>query len=305
MATASIPSIGPFVGARDTVADEHDSTFDLLAVLTIVLMMMHAPGIWYTRTPLIAFLICGLIKRELTRLPIFWFSISGLIAADVITGWFFVDNHKFVELYWCLTMFCIASAPLAIREEVRTMNARWMLGAVMLFAVLWKGISYSYMSGQFFEFTLLTDVRFQHMAHWFGGIEYGLLQGNRETLSWFKTFHLQGGVAESALIESNAGIRRLALFMTWWTILIEGFIGLLYVLPARIKHIGFIRDYSLLAFAATTYLFAPVVGFGWLLMIMGIAQTDSPFRRRLFVVAFVLIQVYEMPYSAIVNNFVG
>lgn len=275
----------------------------MLAVLTMVLLLLHAPGIFYTQVPLIAFVICGLVKRELARLPLFWFSVSGLIVLDLMVGWFYVDNHKFVELYWCLTLAVVTASPPELRKKIFANNSRWILAAVMLFAVLWKAISVSYTSGAFFEFTLLTDERFQNMANWFGGVGYDTLASNRESLGWFRIAHLKGEAAEIAAIESSVGVQRLAFFMTWWTIFIEALIGVLYLIPKRVKNIGAIRDYALLSFAATTYLFAPVVGFGWLLMMMGAAQTESRFRFRLFCIAFVVIQVYELPYANLVNQF--
>jgi hypothetical protein len=59
----------------------------------------------------------------------------------------------------------------------------------------------------------------------------------------------------------------------------------------------------LLLFLFTTYVFAPVIGFGWVLAIMGIAQTDS--RRAgipgLYVVVFLLLQMYRIPWAKLVN----
>jgi hypothetical protein len=36
-----------------------------------------------------------------------------------------------------------------------------------------------------------------------------------------------------------------------------------------------VRHVSLLLFCGTTYLFAPVAGFGWLLLAMGVGQLDE------------------------------
>ena len=308
MASVTLPSSIGLSSSKTTSSDSSvsfDYRFDLLCVMTTVLLFFHAPGIWYSRTPLVVFLVCGLIRRELTRLPVFWFCVSGLVLADVVAGWFFVDNHKYVEFYWCFTMFVVTLLPPNLKANALKMNGRLMLGMIMLFAVLWKAISYSYMSGQFFEYVLLTDVRFEHMAHWFGGIDYASLSTNRHTLDAIKASHLTGASESSALLISNDGVRAVAWGMTWWTILIEGAIGVLFLLPQRIPRINPIRDYTLLLFAATTYMFAPVVGFGWLLMMMGIAQADTKRRLQFFCVAFILIQVYEMPYSAIVNGIIG
>jgi hypothetical protein len=65
---------------------------------------------------------------------------------------------------------------------------------------------------------------------------------------------------------------------------------------------------SLLAFCFGTYAFAPVAGFGWLLLIMGLAQCDYDQRalRGLYVAAFLLVLVYsEVPWAALLGNWLG
>ena len=49
----------------------------------------------------------------------------------------------------------------------------------------------------------------------------------------------------------------LACFLTWWTVLIEGLLGLLFLLPVS-KKINTVRNVLLILFAVTTYSVAPV-----------------------------------------------
>ena len=62
------------------------------------------------------------------------------------------------------------------------------------------------------------------------------------------------------------------------------------------------RDVLLIVFAVTTYLVATVKGFGWLLMIMGIAQTERIWVRVGYFATFLLIQAYTMPYEQVINR---
>ena len=60
------------------------------------------------------------------------------------------------------------------------------------------------------------------------------------------------------------------------------------------------RDALLLAFAATTFSFATVRGFGWLLMCLGIAQCEPERRttRAAYLAVFALIALYRAtPWS--------
>lgn len=298
--------------AEDTLRHDQEATssdvkvFSLLTVLSLIVLLLHPPGIWYTQTPLVAFIVCGFIRRELLSNSVYWLGICGLLAADLMIAWFYVDNHKFVELYWCSAILAATFATSASdRMAVLQWNARLLLAAVMLFAVLWKAISYSYMSGEFFEYVLITDERFQHLTHWFAGLDYATLYSNREALDHIKSAHLDHVSLNSVQLNSSEQVATLSWGMTWWTIIIESIIGLLFLvcfyLPNRFWTAT--ADYTLLAFAVSTYLFAPVVGFGWLLMIMGFTQSTSAFRRRLFCIAFVLVLVYSMPYHNIVNNY--
>jgi hypothetical protein len=78
----------------------------------------------------------------------------------------------------------------------------------------------------------------------------------------------------------------------------EAALALLYLLP-RPRGDG-LRHLALLAFCAVTYALAPVAGFGWLLLVMGLANAE-PRRhrlRRVYVAAFLLVLVYaEVPWA--------
>jgi hypothetical protein len=64
-----------------------------------------------------------------------------------------------------------------------------------------------------------------------------------------------------------------------------------------------IRNAALLLFAATTYFVAPVRGFGWMLMLLGLAQCrdDQRYVRLAYLAALVLIQAYTLPVGALMG----
>jgi len=67
------------------------------------------------------------------------------------------------------------------------------------------------------------------------------------------------------------------------------------------------RNALLLLFAVTTYVIAPVRGFGWMLMLLGLAQCDDSNRpfRPLYLAAIVLVQAYTLPVSAVFQRLVA
>ena len=86
---------------------------------------------------------------------------------------------------------------------------------------------------------------------------------------------------------------KLAVFITWWNYLIQVIMGIALLAP-RFTWLWRTRDVWLLVFLFTTYLFAPVIGFGWVLAIMGIAQAEID-CTKLCVAAFLFLQFSRVP----------
>ena len=67
------------------------------------------------------------------------------------------------------------------------------------------------------------------------------------------------------------------------------------VVYRSLKPTPLLRHALLLTFCAVTYAFAPVAGFGWLLLVMGLAQLEprQTWLGRAYVVAFVVVLFYD------------
>src|SRR5262249_24234624 len=76
---------------------------------------------------------------------------------------------------------------------------------------------------------------------------------------------------ESQQLYSSDTVRRLAFIATWWTVIIEGLKGALFLIPWDGKLVFFCRNFALIVFCLTTYIIAPVPGFGCTLTCMGMA----------------------------------
>jgi hypothetical protein len=73
-------------------------------------------------------------------------------------------------------------------------------------------------------------------------------------------------------------------------------------LPVRV-----LRHALLLSFCAVTYAFAPVAGFGWLLLAMGLSQCRDPWKllRVIYVCMFLLVLFYtEVPWAGLLTDLV-
>jgi len=264
---------------------------DLALRLTLVALLLRPVGDWRFRPLILVLCAGGLALPPLLRRPALWIALAALAAARVIEDWPLPDNHAYLLAYWCLT----AAIALRTSEPARilTLNARVLIGLVFLFAGLWKvALSPDFLSNDFMRFTWITDDRFSDAAAVFGGMSADLLEANRDFLAGAPG-------APSGLVEPAAFVwaTRIA---TGWTVAAECALALLFLAPARLglhRH----RDALLMLFCVTTYAFAPVAGFAWLLLAMGIAQCE-PGRvglRSAYLATFGLILLYDqVPWLA-------
>jgi hypothetical protein len=97
-------------------------------------------------------------------------------------------------------------------------------------------------------------------------------------------------------VELPARLGWIAAGATWVTLLLEGAVAVAFLWP-RAGALAALRDPLLLAFCAATYAVAPVPGFGWLLLAMGVAQ--SPADRRALRLAYVGVFALLILYGAL------
>lgn len=272
------------------------STVDLIRILTLLMLLMQGPRDWYVRAPMILLGLAGIVLPAARSSPRLWFALAIFILAHDIVNWSTVDNHKWLMGWWCLAMGLIACAPQASQLSVLQVNARLLLGLCFAFATLWKLLSVDYLDGTFFKWELLTDKRFRDAAHYVGGMDRGDLEDNRKLESDIeKSYRKDAEPVDSATLVSVPRIDLLAIAMTWWTIFIEGCIALFCLWPGD-RIIAIIRGLVVFVFAATTYLLAPVLGFGWMVIVMGLAQCPEQHRklRASLLLVLGLIYVYRL-----------
>jgi hypothetical protein len=164
---------------------------------------------------------------------------------------------------------------------------------------LWKAmLSPDFLDGRFFRVTLLTDPRFGEAAMLIGALTPEQLEADRAALS-----PLPHG-AELLNPPSVVETPRLRLFgriSTWGILCLEASVAILMLLPTR-RVTAALRHAALVTFCCATYAFAPVAGFGWLLLVMGLAQTECDQRRlrRLYVALFLVVLFYaEVPWAGL------
>jgi len=263
--------------------------WNICLVLSLVVVLINGPDAWFMRGPSLGLAILALVVAKLRSSAMAWFALALVVGSGVIYHWASSDNHKWLIAYWMLAVACACWAR-QDRQEVLHANGRYLLILVMGLAAFYKATTPSYIAGDFFEFTLLTDSRFQGFTILLTDLNSWHLEENRRVMSEL-LLGTEWDVVPRSLHRSES-VRWLAWLLTWWTVIIEGAIALVFALPEKIRW-HWLRHGLLLTFAATTYLVAPVEGFGCMLMLLGMAQCLVKDRTCFiaYVVGFALIQV--------------
>jgi hypothetical protein len=287
--------------APDTTAGETAGSLDLILRLTLIDLLLRPMGPWFIRSSLLLISSLGLIAPGILRSPLAWWIAFALVAARLVVDWPLPDNHIYLLAYWCLA---VAAALTGKQRASLAASARWLIGLAFVFAVLWKGVlSPEYRDGRFFTVTFLTDDRFADAVMLLGELSAADLESNRQFLE-----PLPEGAAwfDRSLIETES-FRVLVSVATWSTLAIEAAIALAFLLPLR-PSLQPVRHILLLGFCVVTYAFAPVAGFGWLLLVMGLAacRTDQPKIRAAYVAAYLLVLLYsEVPWAGLILDWTG
>jgi hypothetical protein len=274
-----------------------ESALDTPLRLTAIALLLRPMGPWFVRPAILAAAALALISPRALRAPALWIAVALLTTVRIAADWPLADNHIYLLAYWCLAI------GLALREaDVRSVlarSSRWLLGLAFAFAVLWKAVlSPDFRDGRFFRVTLLTDPRFVDAAVLIGGLTPDQLDQNRRALE-----SLPDGAEllnPPELIEP-ARLRAFATLSTYAILVLEAALSVVMLLPST-RRVGAARHAVLLGFCLVTYAFAPVAGFGWLLLVMGLTQAgpDAIGLRRGYVALFLLVIFYsEVPWTGL------
>ena len=272
---------------------------DLAARLTLVYLLLKPIGEWWIQVPVVALAAFGVLFPRALRHPALWWGLTGLSVLRVLHGWTWMDNHAYLLTYWllALALFRTFEEP---DEELAT-NARYLIAAAFGFAVLWKaGLTTDFVSGDFFHATFLIDARFRDLVLLADLASPAQWQANMDAIAAL----LRGEVAVVELA-STPRLPRFVQITTWWTVLLESAVAVTFAMPVR-WGISRAKDPLLLLFAWSTYPFATVAGFGWLLMILGLAQAPRSDRTLhvLYLVSFVAILVMrDAPWTSAIFAF--
>ena len=283
---------------RDRI--EAAGSADLASRLTLLALLLHPVGNASIRFWILGLAGAGLLIPNLFRRPLLWGGLAILTGSRVVSDWPLSDNHAFLLSYWCLAI--ALSWFVEDRDRFLAILGRWLIALVFAFSTLWKLVlAPDFVDGTFFRVTLLVDPRFESFTRLAGGLSIEQIESARSAIER----HIDGGTLEVvAAAMPSVRFERLALAITAWTLAIEFALAVTFGWW-RGRGVSRLGDGLLILFCASTYAVATVEGFGWLLISMGIAQSESGHMRTriAFLSTFVLILVYrEVPWLTWIAN---
>ena len=266
-----------------------------IGALTLVLAVIFGFDHWAYRMVLLTGFVVFAVRPSSLRSPLFWLVLALAGTTATVLQWERVDNHKYLLDYWLWLLFIVQlfRLPEHQRQFIR-FNARFFLCLIFLVASGQKLLSPSYRSGALFEHYLYVDPRFTAFGK-LVGIDPSVPDAVKKTYALMRSPF--GQVEGNELdIPGSDRARVAALTMTWWDVSFQLLIGLLLLF--RRTGTDQLAHVLLLFFILTTYLPAPVYGFGWILAIMGFSLAKDRFPRiaTAYFLTFFAIVAYQLPW---------
>lgn len=227
-----------------------------------------------------------------------WLGIVTIVTYVNLSQWHSIDNHKYLISYWTLACCLAVSNPVTAEATLRR-NARLMIGLCFLFAVVWKFYAGQYLDGSFLRHTFMTDSRIALPTALLTGVPLASLDANRAMVGFLASWPSDG---RAVTLASNETLRTVAVAASYWTLLIEGSVALLWLRRPNVPAVA--RDIALIMFIATTYVLLPVVGFATALGLLGLAATgaDRPRMRITYLLLLLAIQLTAIPWESYVTD---
>ena len=259
---------------------------DLVGGLTLVILLLTTQRTWGLQIVLVPLVTAAIVDRRLLHRSGYWLATLAVYVVGVAPSVLEIDNHEWLLAYWLLALGL--SRRLPEPAAALATSARWLIGAAFAFAVLWKAVTPEYLSGGAFHGFLLLDPRFAGLAAAVSDLT--LADGERGRVV-ANALRVVGDPGLRVALPDAPAVARLAAVMTGWTLAIEAAVAAAFLAPRRWGG-DRVRHATLLAFLFTTYALAPVLGFGWLLVALGLAHAPlsrHPGLLAAYVAAFGLV----------------
>lgn len=268
---------------------------EIVSVLSLFLAVIFTFDHWLFEIAARFCFFLFLLYPKSIRSPFFWLALALSATVVILQDWYAVDNHKYLLLYWLWILFvCHVFAEPEQKRRTLLFNARFFLCFIFLAAAAQKLLSPTYRSGEMFEYYLYVDSRFTAFSKLIG-IDPSVPDAVKKRIALFRSAYTKPVDNELELPSSDRA-HGAGLVMTWWDASLQALIGFLFLF--RLRATDKLGHVLLLIFIFTTYLPAPVFGFGWILAIMGLTLAKQNFPRiaLVYMISFIAIIFYQLPW---------
>jgi len=257
------------------------------ARLTCLTLLFAPIGDWYLQPFVLVLSAAGLLFGDLWRSRWLWLALALLTGLRAALDWPLADNHAYLLAYWCTAL---AVAAWSENKADLARNARLLIGLTFAFAAWQKWSSPNYLNDVFFLTTFLLDDRFEDFVVLLTGTSYEQIDAARDYL---EADYRSGASPVGLPFETSWSLLLLARASTLWNLLDQVLVAAAFLVPPA-SRLGRMRDALLVLFCFITYAVAPVASFGWLLLSMGVVQSERANGVHLwYLAAFAALVFYD------------
>lgn len=240
---------------------------DFSLILTVFFIITHFQKIVsnnpFIFVPMVLLGAMGILFQGVRQFKWFWVVLTAFYGMWIILYWQTIDNHMYLWGYWLLGI--------ALSRFSKTPNAtlrysaQYLVAGCMVFAVIQK-INPTFLSGDFFRYTLITDSRFFFIGPLIQFNMMDVIQENRQLI--------EDMMSHSKRIILTPGppiLDAISMFLTGYVLMIEGGLALLFLGPRRRWHHA---QHWVLFLFFSLYFLLPIRGFAFTLIAMGMALVN-------------------------------
>ncbi|MEK9727462.1 MAG: hypothetical protein VW397_05085 [Candidatus Margulisiibacteriota bacterium] len=235
---------------------------DFSLKITIFFIIIHFQEIVDTDPlifiPLIILSAVGILFNKALYSKLYWGAISALYFTWLMLNWQVIDNHMYLWGYWLMSIFLSLFSKLP--KKTLAFSAQLLIGFCMLFASIQK-LNPTFLSGDFFYYTLITDRRFFFIGPL---IKFNMIEVISENIITISEM-----MSHSKNVILNPGpyiLHPISKFLTWYVIILESTLAIIFLIPRRFAYQW---QHWLLFLFFSVYLLLPIRGFAFTLIAMG------------------------------------